>query len=302
MKLYNYVMSKFILILFILFGITKLQAQELNCEIFINSEQTGQSNLAVFSTLQNSLRDFINQTNWTDREVENHERINCSMFITINSLDGESFSGTIQVQSSRPVFGSNMITPVFNFNDEQFTFNYREFEPLNYSQNSYSSNLVSVVSFYVYTILGLDADTFELNGGEEFFEEANRVVTGAQQGNRSGWRGSDGTRSRYRLNADLLSNVFSGYREALYEYHRLGLDVMHKDPEQGKLAIANAMEKLKEMNSRRANSLLLRSFFDAKADEIGQVFSGGPEIPTSELVETLNRIAPRYSGNWREIQ
>ncbi len=295
-------MFKLVFVLLTCFGVTAVTAQELNCEIIINSEQTGQANQSVFRTLQGSLTEFVNKTSWTNREIESHERINCSMFITINSLDGEAFSGTIQVQSSRPVFGSTMVTPVFNFNDEQFSFNYREYEPLNYSQNSYSSNLVSVISFYVYTILGLDADTFENEGGTSYFEEANRVVTNAQQGNRSGWKGSDGTRSRYRLNTDLLSNAFTGYRNALYEYHRLGLDVMHRDVEEGKTTVANAMAKLREMNTRRSNSLLLRVFFDAKADEVSQIFSGGPPLETTELVETLNRLAPQHSKNWRNIQ
>lgn len=279
-----------------------VQAQELRCEVVVSAEQTGQSNLSVFKTLQNSLSEFINQTSWTGSEYANPEKINCSVFINITSFDNESFSGTIQVQSSRPVFGSSMITPVLNFNDEQFSFNYREFEPLNYSQNSYSSNLVSVISFYVYTILGLDADTFELNGGTEYFEEANRVVTTAQQGGAPGWRGTDGNRSRYRLNADLISTAFSDYRTALYQYHRLGLDIMHRDPAAGKQGVANAVQSLREMNESRPNSLLVRIFFDAKAQEVEQIFTGGPKVPVTGLLDALNRMAPMYSENWRKIQ
>ncbi|MDT0649622.1 DUF4835 family protein [Autumnicola edwardsiae] len=279
-----------------------ITAQELNCEIIINAEQTGQSNLSVFRTLQRSLSDFVNQNTWTNLDFENNERINCSMFITINSFEGEFFSGSIQVQSSRPVYGTSMISPVFNFNDEQFSFNYREYQPLNYSENSYISNLISVISFYVYTILGLDADTFQLNGGSEYFEEANRIVTTAQQGNSQGWRGADGSHSRYRLNTDLLSNTYAEYRVALYDYHRLGLDVMHTDLQAGKMAVVGALEKLEVMNSRRANPLLLRTFFDSKADEIGRIFGGGPEIPLQPLVQTLNNIAPRYSRNWNSLQ
>lgn len=295
-------MRKFLLLFFVFLGLNQLSAQELNCQVILNTEQTGQSNLSVFKTLERSLTEFVNQTNWTDREFEPHERISCSMFITINDFEGESFSGTIQVQSSRPVYGSTMVSPVFNFNDEQFSFNYREYEPLNYSQNSFNSNLVSVVSFYVYTILGLDADTFSPEGGTEYFQEANRVVTTAQQGGNQGWTGSDGPRSRFRLNTDLLSNTFAEYRSALYEYHRLGLDEMHRDPEKAKLVIAETLEDLKTMNARRANSLLLRTFFDAKAEEISQVFSGGPRINRPEVAQTLNTIAPRYSRNWQNIQ
>lgn len=295
-------MNKIALLLLLFFSVAMASAQDLNGEVIINAEQTGQSNLSVFKTLQRSLSEFINQTSWTDREYANHERINYSIFINISKFENDSFIGTIQVQSSRPVFGSTMITPIFNFNDEQFSFNYREFEPLTYSQNAYSSNLVSVISFYVYTILGLDADTFQQEGGTPYFEEANRIVTTAQQSNNTGWRGSDGNRSRYRLNADLLSNAFLDYRTTLYQYHRLGLDIMHKDPAAGKKAIANSIQNLRSMNDSRPNSLLLRVFFDSKAQEIEQIFSAGPSVPITDLVDTLNRVAPMYAENWRKIQ
>lgn len=296
-------MHKLFSFILIFIGLQLCEAQQVNCEIIVNAEQTGQANLSVFKTLERSLNEFVNQTNWTDKRFQPHERINCSMFITITSFEGESFNGTIQVQSSRPVYGSSMITPVFNFNDEQLAFNYREYQPLNYSENTYTSNLVSVVSFYVYTIMGLDADTFAPEGGTPYYEEANRIVTSAQQGNSRGWKGSDGQRSRFRLNADILANTYAEYRTALYEYHRLGLDVMHEDLPKAKAAIAKAMEKLEVMNNRRNNSLLLRTFFDSKADEITSVYSGGPAYDNSaQLIETLNNIAPRYARNWRNIR
>lgn len=295
-------MKKIRLFVCFLFLTAFATAQELNCEVVVNADQTGQSNLTVFRTLQRSISEFINQTTWTTRDFSAGERINCSIFINITSFDNETFSGSIQVQSSRPVFGSTHVTPVFNFNDEQFTFNYREFEPLNYSQNAYSSNLVSVLSFYVYTILALDADTFQLEGGTGFLQEANRVVTTAQQGNQPGWRGVDGNSSRYRLNADLLSNVFSDYRTALYQYHRQGLDIMHKDPAAGKQGVARAVEGLTNLNQSRPNSLPVRIFFDAKAQEIEQIFTGGPSVSVRNLVDALNRMAPLYAENWKRIQ
>lgn len=296
-------MRKIFTFILILSAIQFAQAQQLNCEVIVNAEQTGQTNLSVFKTLERALNEFVNQTVWTDKRFQNHERINCSMFITINSFEGESFNGTIQVQSSRPVYGTSLITPIFNFNDEQFSFSYREYQPLNYSQNSFNSNLISVISFYVYTIMGMDADTFAPEGGTEYYEEANRIVTNAQQGNSQGWRGSDGQRSRFRLNADLLANTYAEYRTALYKYHRLGLDVMHEDVLAGKNSIAEALNDLEVMNNRRNNSLLLRVFLDSKADEITSVYSGGPAVEDSrELMETINNIAPRYARNWRNIQ
>ena len=296
-------MHKIFTFILIFIGLQISTAQQLNCEIIVNAEQTGQTNLSVFKTLERSLNEFVNQTTWTDKNFQNHERINCSMFITINSFEGENFNGTIQVQSSRPIYGTSLISPVFNFNDEQFSFSYREYQPLNYSQNTFSSNLISVISFYVYTIMGMDADTFAPDGGTEFYEEANRIVTNAQQGNSQGWTGADGQRSRFRLNADLLANTYAEYRTSLYKYHRLGLDVMHEDVLAGKIMVAEAINDLEVMNNRRNNSLLLRTFLDAKADEITSIYSAGPPMgDRAELIESLNNIAPRYARNWRNIQ
>ncbi len=295
-------MNKLIVLSFLfLFTATSI-AQELNCQVVVSAEQTGQANLSVFKTLENSLSEFINQTRWTNTEFLSHERINCSMFINISSYDADSFSGTIQVQSSRPVFGSTMVSPVFNFNDENLGFQYTEYEPFSYNPNEYNSNLISVVTYYVYTILGLDADTFEEQGGTRHFQEANQIVNTAQQGNRAGWKVTDGNRSRYQLNNELLSNTFSGYRTAMYTYHREGLDLMHMSPAEGKKGVATAIVDLERMNSRRPNSLLLRTFFDAKADEVEQVFSGGPSVQVKSVVEALNKIAPTFSEKWGNIR
>ncbi|MCY2687730.1 type IX secretion system protein PorD [Salinimicrobium sp. TH3] len=295
-------MNKVFVLLF-MFGLSVASgAQELNCQVVVNSEKTGQANASVFKTLQNTISEFINQTRWTDREFLPQERINCSMFININSYDGNSFSGSIQVQSSRPVFGSTMVSPVFNFNDDDFAFEYTEYEPLEFSPSQFDSNLVSIIGFYVYTILGLDADTFSEQGGTPYFETANQIVGTAQQSSYSGWKGTDGNRSRYQLNANLLSNTYSGYRNAMYNYHRNGLDVMHMSPEEGKEAIAAALIDLERMNSRRPNSLLLRTFFDAKADEVEQIFSGGPQVNIREVVDALNNMAPTFSEKWGNIR
>ena len=295
-------MNKFFTVLFTIFSIVGLSAQQLNCTVVINAEQTGRSNMPVFKTLEDAIESFVNETNWVEETWEIRERIDCNMYINITSFDGNNFVGTIQIQSSRPVFNSTYSTPIFNFNDEQLSFTYTEHQPLQFDRNSYSSNLVSVVAYYVYTIMGLDADTFELNGGTAYFNEASQIVSVAQQGRTSGWRPADGSRSRYRLNTDLLSNSYSGYREAMYYYHRLGMDKMAQNQEEAKQNIAVSLEKLNTMNKSRPNSLLLRVFFDAKAEEIEKVFSGGPAIPIKEVLDILNAMAPFYADNWQNIR
>ena len=250
-----------------------LGAQEFNATVVVNAEQTGNPNLQVFKTLERSLTEFINNTKWTEVSYRTEERINCSFFITITAYDNDAFSSTLQVQASRPVYGSNYDTTIFNVNDRQFNFNYLEFQPLNYNPNSFESNLISVVAFYLYTILGVDADTFELNSGTKYYEEAKNIVGNAQTSNALGWNPADGLQSRFRLNDDLLSGTFDGYRLALYKYHREGLDTMYNNVKQGKKTITEAMIPLEQMHSVRPNSYMMRVFFDAGSSSETIIFS-----------------------------
>lgn len=276
-------------------------SQEISCQVSVDAQQTGQTNLTVFRTMEQSLTEFVNQTNWTNQEFKDYEKINCRLFITITDYNSGSFSGTIQIQSSRPVYGSSMTTPIFNFKDDQFSFDYVEYAPLNYNPNSFESNLVSVISFYVYTILGLDGDTFAPLGGSTYFQEAQRIVGMAQQSGYAGWKPTAGNQSRYRFNEDILSPNFENFRKAIYTYHREGLDVMHKNVTLGKQKIAEAIQQLGEVQGIHSNSIVIRAFFDAKSDEIEKIFSGGPSVDITEVTETLNDIAPQYSENWQNI-
>ncbi|MAP53845.1 DUF4835 family protein [Altibacter sp.] len=279
-----------------------LQAQELNCTVTVDAEQSGQPNQQVFRTLEQQVTEFINNSKWTDKVYNNQERIDCNMTIIITEYSGDSFGASLQIQSSRPAFGSTYDSPVYNYNDKQFNFRYIEFQPLNFNINSFDSNLISVIAYHVYTIIGLDADTFELNGGQEYFEVAKQIINTAASSNFSGWRATDGVQSRYRYNDALLSNVYKEFHDALYDYHRLGIDKMHENSKEAKVEIIKAIEKLKSINDRRPNSFLLRTFFDAKSDEIQAIFSGGPQVEIVSLVENLNRMAPTKRTNWAEIK
>lgn len=279
-----------------------LQAQEMNCTVNINAAQTGQPNLQVFKTLENQLREFINNTKWTDKVYKNQERIDCNMTLTINQMDGEDFTGSLQIQASRPVYGSTYDSPIYNYFDRQVNFRYREFEPFNFNINSFDSNLMSVVAFHVYTVIGLDADSFQLNAGEPYFQTAKQITNTAASGKFSGWKAADGNQSRYRLNDALTSSVYQEFHDAMYIYHRKGLDVMDTNQKEGKQQIIAAIDKLKGINDRRPNSFVIRTFFDAKGDEIQSIFSGGPQVDIVKLVENLNRMAPTKRSNWEEIK
>ncbi|MFT5891483.1 MAG: hypothetical protein ACI9Y7_001587 [Dokdonia sp.] len=287
--------------IFVILCTVSLQAQELNAVVIINAEQTGKAELQVFKTLERSLTEFINNTKWTDKKYKQQERIDCSFNIIVQEVNSDAFKATVQVQSSRPVFNSNYDSAVFNFNDRDFDFEYVEFQPLIFNPNTFDSNLVSVLAYYVYTILGYDSNTFTMNNGDKYFQTAKQIVTTAQGSNNRGWRPQDGPQSRYRLNEDLLSPNFRDFSSVLYEYHRTGLDIMADDSKKGKKAVMDAIGKMKAMYNKRPNNFLNRVFFDSKAEEIASMFSGGPQLPITDLLTTLNRIAPTKSTFWRQI-
>jgi len=295
-------MRRFLLILSVFILSFSTQAQELNCTVLVDAKQTGQPNLQVFKTLQQELTDFVNNTTWTNKVYKNQERIDCNMSIIISDFDSNSFTATIQIQAARPTFNSTYDTPIYNYNDRQFSFDYTEFQPLNFNLNTFSSNLISVIAYHVYTVIGLDADTFELNGGDEYFEIAKQIVNTAASGNFAGWKPTDGTQTRYRYNEAVLSNVYQEFHTAMYDYHRKGLDVMSQNPKEAKQAIIGAIETLSQINNRRPNSYIIRTFFDAKSDEIQSIFSGGPSVDIVDLIEDLNKMAPTKRSNWSEIK
>jgi len=295
-------MRKILLFLLCATAVLSSQAQELNCTITIDAEQTGEPNLQVFRTLETQLLEFVNNTKWTDKEYKNQERIDCNMSLIISNFDGDNFTATLQIQASRPAFDSTYDSPVYNYFDRQVNFNYKEYEPLNFNMNSFGSNLVSVVAFHVYTIIGLDADTYVLNGGIPYFEIAKQITNTAASSNFPGWKSTDGNQSRFRYNDALLSSVYKEFHEVMYQYHRDGLDIMAMDQKFAKQKIADAINKLKGINDRRPNSFLVRTFFDAKSDEIQAIFSGGPQVDITTLVENLNRLAPTKRSNWSEIK
>lgn len=292
-----------ILIIIILFFGLHIKAQELNCTVTINADQIQSSNTQVYITLQSAISEYFNNTKWTNKNYKPQEKIQCALIFNI--LDQPSlneFRGNVQVQVSRPVFNSTYQTPIFNFKDDDLVFSYTEFQPLIFNENSFDSNLVSLLTYYAYTILGIDGDTFALNGGQEFHQKAENVVNQAQQGGFSGWNRIDGNNTRFQLNDNILSPAFQGFRTALYEYHLKGLDIMADNKKEAKSAISNAVMQMQQVYNRRANSFLLRVFMDTKSDEIVDIFSDGPNTNNSALKEALLRIYPSYSTKWEKIK
>ncbi len=290
------------LVAFFLFFVCAFsQAQQLNCTVTINTQRLSVTNQQVFKTLETSLTEFVNKTDWTGQALKQNEKINCSMYITLSSNDSDQFSGTIQVQSSRLIYNSSYASPILNFNDKDFNFVYTEFQNLLYNPAVFESNLVSVVSFYSYIILGMDADSFMPLAGNAYFETAQNIANVAQQGGYKGWSQTDGNQNRYFLINDLLSPTFNEIRNSSFIYHS-GLDSMHKDLKGAKEKIKESLLNLNKVGASRPNAFLTRVFFDAKSDEIVSIFSGGPNISITDLVESLNKNSPLNSSKWGLIK
>nr|WP_305069734.1 DUF4835 family protein [Flavobacterium covae] len=290
-----------IFILFIYFFFNSYHAQELNCIVELNTSQVTGTNQQIFKTLKKSLTEFMNNTKWTDKNYKSNEKINCSFFFNITSFDNvNQFSGSLQVTATRPVYNTTYTTPILNINDKEFSFTYNEFQNLVFNPNAYESNLISVVAFYANMIIGIDADTFALEGGTKSFETASNIVAQAQVTQEKAW-GNTSPQSRYFLVNDILSPTFSPYRKMTYDYHLGALDRMNENPKQSKETIQKAIFNLKEIATSGPNAYLTRVFFDTKSDEILNIFSGGPKMEVNQLVETLSKLSPTNINKWSQI-
>ena len=297
-------MMRKILVVFVsLLSLGNVFSQELNATVSVNYQQVANGNPQLFKNLETQIKEFLNTTKWTNKEYTDVEKIECNFFINVTSYGSNVFEATLQVQSSRPVHNATLASPILNINDKNFTFRFIEFETMIYDQNSFNSNLVSVLAFYSNMIIGMDMDSFALNGGSNYLEVASNIVNVAQSSGYKGWSQSEGNNNnRNFLISDMLSTTFAPFRKTLYEYHRLGLDTMSEDVKKGKENIANSIETLAEIQKTRPNSLLVRTFFDAKGDELVSIFSGGPQTNNAKLLETLNRISPLNSQKWNKIR
>ena len=295
-------MRKILFAFLLILPLTKMDSQELNAQFVVNADLVNQTNQQIFQTLERSLNEFVNSQSWSNQDFFPQEKITCSFVLNLTNYNASKFEGTLQIQSQRTIFDSNYDSPVLNFLDKDISFNYQEFQPLFYSPASYESNLVSLISFYAYIILGINADSLQFKAGDPFFEQAQRIVNLSQQSGALGWKQNDSNRNRFWLIDTMRSNTFREYRETLYIYHREGLDSMTKAPVKGKNNIINAILALEDLYDRRPNAMLLQMFFDAKADEIVNLFSGGPKVDFGRTSKMLKKIAPFYQPQWKQIK
>ncbi len=291
-----------ILLFFIFLSSITISSQELNCQVTVNFDQVSGSNRQVFTTLETAISEFVNQKKWTDKTVKSQERINCAINIIITKRDNNLFEGSIQIQSTRPVYGTSYETPVLNIRDNDFNFKYNEFDQFIYNPTRFDSNLISTIVFYTYIILGVDADSFALNGGETYLKEAENVTLLAQQSGLAAWSNQVGVQNRFQMIDNLLSPGLNQFRSVIYNYHRKGLDELTGDAKIAKQSLENTIITLDRLFNKVIGNPLLRLFFDAKADEIVNLYSDGPNTRSKQrLLAVLQKISPNNSSKWRKI-
>ena len=283
-----------------------MKAQELKCNISINSEQVQGSNKAVFTTLQQSMEEFVNTQRWTNMTFQEKERIECSMMIVVKSVQDNMFVCEFTCQSRRPVFGTTYTTPTLNIKDANFTFTYQEYDRMEFQPNTFTSNLTALVAYYCYLIIGHDMDSFAKLGGTPYFQICEDIVTSAQSASLDnaemvGWKAFESNRNRYALTNNLMDEAFKKYRAYYYDYHRHGLDEMVNNVANGRARIAKDIKVLKEAYNARPATYLVGTFLDAKSDELVNIFKSGTADEKKMVYELLMDIDPTRQDTYENI-
>ena len=279
-------------------------AQELNCQVIINTSQIqGSANKQIFDQLQKSIFDFVNNRKWSNDIFGSQEKINCTFQIIINkSLGSDEYSASIQVESARPIYKSAYSSTIFNFQDDDFQFKFQQFSQLEFNENTFQNNLTSVLAYYAYVVLANDYDSFSPLGGTQYWQKAQQIVNNAQSANESGWVSSQSQRNRYWLVENTLQPVFKGLRDCMYEYNKNGLDIMFEKTDEGRATILKSLDLLMPVYKSRPASFSMQLFFNAKADELVNIFKGASPEEKTKIMELLSTLDPSRTNKYSKIQ
>lgn len=284
-----------------LLSLSSAFAQEMNCMIQINTDAIEGTNKDIYTELGNRLTEFVNSRKWTDAIFQNEERINCNFIITINSVAGDNYSGNIQIQANRPVFNSSYTTTLFNFKDENFNFTYAQQDRLEFTDNTYDSNLMSVMAFYVNIVLGLNFDSYSRCGGSPYFEKAEAIAALAQTSDDLGWKAFHSDKNRYALISNYRDESLRKLRDISYEYHRLGLDEMAQSLEKGRNKILSNLPYLMEVNREKPFSIALQLFAESKMNELLDMFRDATPDEKKKVYDILTSIMPTQNNKLKEL-
>lgn len=295
-------MKKAFLLLIISIFACKLNAQEIFCNVQVNASQIQTSDRKVFQTLQTAIYEFVNNTKWTNANIKNEERIECTFLINIKEkVSNDEYKASIQVQSTRPVYGTSYKSTMLNYLDNNFRFRYLEYQALEFNENTHLSNLTSVLAYYVYIVLGLDFDTFSEYGGAPYFIKAQNIVNNAQNAREIGWKAFESDKNRYWLVHDLLDTRYEEIHSCFYRYYRGGMDIMAEKSDDARYEITEALEELRGIYRENPSAFILKLFFDAKSDEIIKIYSEAFPNEQARIIKLLTEIDPANSTKYQAI-
>jgi hypothetical protein len=285
-------------------SLTILHSQELNCMININTQKLSGTDKKIFQTLQSAIYEFVNNRKWSNFKFRQEERIECTMLITINDqLSADEFRGTMNVVIRRPVLNAAYNTVLLNTLDKNIQFKYVEYQPIDYSDGTFTSNLASLLAYYSYTTLGFYFDSFSPSGGTPYFEKAQQVVTSAQGSSDPGWKAYDSDKNRYWIVNNYLNSANIDLREFAYKYHRFGLDQMYEKVDQGRNATTEGLEILQKIYNAKPNLYALQLILDAKRDEFVNIYADQrvPPMEKTNIANLLKEIDPSNSSKYQAI-
>jgi hypothetical protein len=299
-------LKKFVLIITVVMIPGLIISQELNCNVQISAQKIQGSNRQVFETMQRDIYEFMNSTVWTNHVYSYAERIDCNILINLtDQLSADEFRGTIQVQLRRPVYNTTYNTTLLNFIDNNFQFRYVEFQPLEFDPTVHRTNLISVLAYYTYIILGFDYDSFSAQGGNEFFQMAEKIVTNAQNAPEPGWKPYDGSRNRnrYWLIKNILDKEYEGLRKFMYEYNINGLDRMESRLSEARTSMVESLRLVQEVYRRKPDPFMyyLQIVMESKSDELVNIFSEAFPEEKSRVVQILTEIDPSNKAKYERI-
>jgi hypothetical protein len=299
-------MYKYLLSLLLVLGLTNGYTQDINCKTIILDNQIQLTDKKIFRSLEQSITEFVNNMKWVTEKLQPNEKLELTIQIIPSKYDQASnyFEGNAQIICQRPVYASTYTTNTLNILDEDWKFNYVEFQRMDYNENGFTNNLTALVAFYVNYAIGLDFDSFSLLGGTPYFNKALSIAQNAQASDgSSGWKPfQKSLRTRYNLIDNALNQRFEPIREAYYKYHRKGLDMMHKNPEAARKEIFASLEMVKKVFQISPNTAFLLVFFEAKSDELVNIYKGATPTEKSKAIELLSEINIANVSKYEKIR
>ncbi len=277
-------------------------AQELNCRVEVNSDKITGTNKSVFTTLQEAITSYMNDTKFTAAQYSPIEKIECTLFFTIKEYDGDKMTGDIQVQATRPAYNASYTTNLINFRDSKVEFTYSEGEPLTFNETNMESQLTAILNFYAYLIIAIDTDSFAPRGGEAAWDRVKTIVQQAQSSGETGWRAFDDNKNRAAVLGAYTDPSTQQLRDMVYKYHREGIDQMSVSPDKGRAAITESLETLKNIYNVAPMSVGLSMFRDSKLDELVNVYTKGSQEERDRVVEILSSLYPTDQDRIQKIK